>query len=576
MRRSVAILGGGVGGMSAAHELAERGFSVTVYEARDALGGKARSICVPGTGLHGRRGLPGEHGFRLFPSFYRHLPDTMARIPFRWNPRGVADNFVSTRRTRLARAEGPPLDVVSRFPRDIHDWRSAWQAVRRRDVTGIPDDEFTTFARTILTVLTTCEERRLGEYENISYWSYLDAQRRSPSFRLYFGQVALRVMAAMRPEAASLRTVGTIGLQLLLDHFRPGQEVNRLLNGPTSDAWLLPWRSYLEQLGVRFRKSTPIVSLQCQRDRVASVRVMGTDGPEEVRADFYVAALPVEAMVRLLDGPLLEADPRLALLRQLETAWMVGIQFFLRRDVPLVRGHVVLVDSPWALSCVSQPQFWEEGALERYGDGRVEGLFSVVISDWDRPGQFVQKPARECTRDEVAREVWQQLKVHLNRDGDVELRDADLACWYLAESIEYRPGGEVHNSEPLLTNTVGSWWCRPDATTALPNLFLASDYVRTHTDLATMEGANEAARRAVNAILAESDSHHAPCLLWPLEEPALFQPLKGLDLLRYRMGLPHAMAPGGPSKGRERSVGSASRETFEQVRAWLLDRGKAA
>jgi uncharacterized protein with NAD-binding domain and iron-sulfur cluster len=35
----------------------------------------------------------------------------------------------------------------------------------------------------------------------------------------------------------------------------------------------------------------------------------------------------------------------------------------------------------------------------------------------------------------------------------------------------------------------------------IPNLFLASDYVRTHTDLATMEGANEAARRAVNGLL---------------------------------------------------------------------------
>ena len=46
-----------------------------------------------------------------------------------------------------------------------------------------------------------------------------------------------------------------------------------------------------------------------------------------------------------------------------------------------------------------------------------------------------------------------------------------------------------------------SWALRPEATTATPNLFFASDYVRTHTDLATMERANEAARRAVNGML---------------------------------------------------------------------------
>ena len=80
MTERVAVLGGGVAGLTAAHELAERGFEVTVYEARDRLGGKARSLPVPGSGADGRRDLPAEHGFRFFPGFYRHVPDTMRRI----------------------------------------------------------------------------------------------------------------------------------------------------------------------------------------------------------------------------------------------------------------------------------------------------------------------------------------------------------------------------------------------------------------------------------------------------------------------------------------------------------------
>jgi uncharacterized protein with NAD-binding domain and iron-sulfur cluster len=62
MAPTVAVLGGGVAGLSAAHELVERGFDVGVYEARELFGGKARSFGVPGSGSGGRADLPAEHG----------------------------------------------------------------------------------------------------------------------------------------------------------------------------------------------------------------------------------------------------------------------------------------------------------------------------------------------------------------------------------------------------------------------------------------------------------------------------------------------------------------------------------
>lgn len=73
----------------------------------------------------------------------------------------------------------------------------------------------------------------------------------------------------------------------------------------------------------------------------------------------------------------------------------------------------------------------------------------------------------------------------------------------------------------------------------MSNLFLASDYVRTHTESATMEAANEAARRAVNSILEATDSDTARCDVWPLEEPKIFEPLKQYDQLRFKWGFPH-------------------------------------
>ena len=108
MTETVAVLGGGVAGLTAAHELAERGFAVTVYEARDRLGGKARSLPVPGSGTDGRGDLPAEHGFRFFPGFYRHVPDTMRRI-------GV-DGPPGRRRARAARPGRRPQRAADARP----------------------------------------------------------------------------------------------------------------------------------------------------------------------------------------------------------------------------------------------------------------------------------------------------------------------------------------------------------------------------------------------------------------------------------------------------------------------------
>ena len=59
MPQKVVILGGGVAGLSAAHELLERGFAVEVFEKLNIPGGKARSIPVL-EGL-GDRGGKNEH-----------------------------------------------------------------------------------------------------------------------------------------------------------------------------------------------------------------------------------------------------------------------------------------------------------------------------------------------------------------------------------------------------------------------------------------------------------------------------------------------------------------------------------
>jgi uncharacterized protein with NAD-binding domain and iron-sulfur cluster len=429
----------------------------------------------------------------------------------------------------------------TRFPQTLDDWTTVFKSLFAN--LGIPDDELLFFIDRLLVLLTTCQERRLAEYENIAWWDFIDAKDKSLSYQRYLGEGLTRSLVAMKAEISSTRTVGYIDLQLMLGLMCSPGGFDRLLNGPTNEAWIDPWISYLKSLGVNLQGNSAVRSLEVDGGRIARVIIDQEGKPSPITADFYVSALPVEIMTGLVTDEIKSAAPSLAHLDKLQTRWMNGIQFYLKSDVPLVHGHSNYLDSPWALTSVSQRQFWPEIDFAALGDGKVGGILSVVISDWDAPGIVYGKPATNCTAEEIKTEAWAQLKTHLNTGAAETLSDGNLLSWFLDPDIQFPNPSAVTNAEPLLINPAGSLQYRPEASTEIPNLFLASDYVRTYTDLATMEGANEAARRSVNAIIDASGSNATKAQIWPFQEPEIFKPMREYDLLRFKLGLPHGKMP---------------------------------
>lgn len=534
----MAVLGGGIGGLSAAHELAERGFSVTVYEARKAFGGKARSMPVPNSGTGGRGDLPAEHGFRFFPGFYRHLPDTMARIP---SPAKTAetvfDHLTATQEMLIAQSGGRRELVAPTVP------PGSWGALELAFTfmwdfgtgLGIKPAELVFFFDKLLTLLSSCDERRYQQWDCISWWDYTEAADKSPAFQKFLATGLTRTLVAAQAKQISARTGGLILCQLLLDMATPGQHVDRVLDGPTSEVWIDPWIAHLRTLGVKFSDDAALSGIHCDGHRITSVTVHGPIAPVEVVAKNYVMAVPVERLRELVSDPLRAAEPRLAALPRLVVRWMNGAMFYLHQDVSLVPGHIILIDSQWALTAISQKQFWPDVDLTARGDGTVHGILSVDISDWTEPGPLTGKVATACNLQEIHNEVWGQITDAVK---DKLIKPTNVASWFLDPDIQFPNPTSVTNLEPLLINTAGSWADRPDAVTGIPNMFLAADYVRTYTDLATMEGANEAARRAVNGILDATGSREKRCEIWKLREPWFLGPCRAVDRLRWRLHLP--------------------------------------
>jgi uncharacterized protein with NAD-binding domain and iron-sulfur cluster len=510
-------------------------------------------------------GLPAEHGFHFFPAFYRHLPDTMRRIPYGYDPTkptlhpmSVADNLVVGPRVLVASANP---DGRIDLPRDVESFADAASLVKMLLSLGLAPEEAMLAAQKLLDLLSRPADRWGEEYDQKTWWDFIEAEGKSEAYQLIVGNVAVRWTVAMDPKKASARTIGRIALQFWKDALAnallsdPSQaRLDRVLNGPTTEVWFDPWWAYLKKtLGVKFKFGWRVNTMECDGEGVSSVEFETSDGKKVVarraRAagdapagedefDYVIAAVPVEVMLKILKNSpdLKRADPAWLRLTALEqsTAWMMGVQFYLKKDVPIAPGGIFLKDSPWAMTGISQTQFWqapfktfkyqrENGPVET-----VRTVLSIIISNWEAAGAFQGKRARACDPDELYFEVWSELKRHLNNsrlNADskpiILLEDHDVVDWHYEKwqgqwVKDHWVNGKWVDDEQLFINKVGSWNNRPDATTNVRNFFLAADYVRTNTDLATMEAANEAARRAVNGILQESGSPYKPCDIWPL------------------------------------------------------------
>jgi uncharacterized protein with NAD-binding domain and iron-sulfur cluster len=609
MAEKVVVIGGGVAGLTAAHELQERGFEVVVYERNKVLGGKARSFGVPDTCPEKAiQGLPAEHGFRFFPGFYRHLTNTLSRIPCPESGQGnryVVDNLINVPRCAYAQHHMPFFQFPTHLPKTLRGWTDLLAEMFGHPALGVLLNEAAFAALKLVNALTMCHERREAELDGQSWWNYMRADEMSPQYRSVIVNGLTQNFVAMDARMSSTKSVINVLARLLDDFMRGGVTMDRILNGPTSEVWIDPWVHYLEtsrsgQIPVVFHSEQPVHSLVFDeaKSRVAGIRLRRKvprgqdegdeeddsmphargDQPIESDADYFIAAVPVESMQRIIhhspSAIRVQAPSLTNLYRDvLQTNWMSGVMYYLKEDVTMGTGHVVFLDSEWALTSISQNQFWRK-KVDSYAYGKVSGILSVIISDWFTSSRGVTAQQTDNPK-ELADETLRQIREHLPERIRTNLEQR-VVGFYLDPALEYRMAGPMparefasrkarlrawartqppirkgmdptpeefveRNLEPLFINTVDSWDARPSARVPeIDNLFLASDYVKTSTDLATMEGANEAARQAVNGILDVSKSRQLGCRIFGFDEPAFFAPFRAIDKLMYDRGFPHS------------------------------------
>ncbi len=210
-----------------------------------------------------------------------------------------------------------------------------------------------------------------------------------------------RVLVALDSQWGDARTNLSTYLQLYLNMDRRDNKADGVLNGPTTEAWFDNWYRHLLALGVRFVRG----AARCLdppafdpgqpphlRPRVQLTLADGTRLLRTTRSSPWMRPGPSSSprpcvrrarggTVASLDGfatsapppdgplqpgatrPQARRDPY-AMDQMGRVPWdrfqtLCGIQYYFDTEFQLLRGHMLLTGTEWALSSINQTGMWE-------------------------------------------------------------------------------------------------------------------------------------------------------------------------------------------------------------------------
>ena len=485
-------------------------------------------------GTDGRRALPGEHGFRFFPGFYQHVARHDEPDPV---PRTGAGRLRQPRRPpRISRspASGRANELVApaHFP-STPERLGGDHAVRA----GVRDAPRRSRSPTRCTSsrcsATCCRPATSAASASTRTRAGGSSPTRSiarPGFQKFLADGLTRSLVAARGREMSARTGGYILLQLLQDLVDPGRASRpraqraheRRVDRPVAGRAAAAGRRV--PAGLRVERSraeaTESPAGASSRSTRRSRRRRGVRATPPTTTSRPCPSRCCASRSRWTRSS--SASPALAGLDRLQVRWMNGIMYYLHRDVPLVHGHTHLhrlrvgadVDLAAAVLAAASTRTTWATATSAASSRSTSPTGSRRASTRPRA-----RSPRVHARGDRGRGLGPaQGRAERRRPRCSTTPTARPGSSTLRSSTRTRPTRRT-SSRCWSTRRARGRTARPPTLPEVENLFLASDYVQTYTDLATMEGANEAARRAVNAILDASRSDAERCEVWKLREP---------------------------------------------------------
>lgn len=496
-KKTVAIFGAGIAGLTAAHELAKLGHKVRVYESNPEAGGFFRSA---------RRkednDIPSEYSWHGLGPWYHNSYEILKNIPY--------DEKFSLYEKILSRPIGfglAPNEGNAQF-----DDSTSWSVDVKKMFRLSKKDKWLWYwimlkawcsnNRTKIAYAKINAKKIWGKYltklGSDSWASCFGPWVGSDWFHVSYHQVGVFFKAQLTSRPAHFHADDEEGGPW----WHKARSGWLLLKGPSSEVWFDKWVSFLKTLDVEFFWEEKLYELSFDGEKIKAAFL---ESKKRVEADIYISAINPFSMADILDrSPELSKKPEFNLFRPLvqdgphvQVSFRIG--FSEKILWPRKRCALIIEDSAFNLTLFGQEQVWFESI---YLGKNIKSLWTVTACVSKIPGPLHHTPLENCTKEQFIEEIFFQLKQCRGLDELIkaanngkswtEFKIEEVEVWH-----EWKFSLEgISSPQPKWVNTTHNQAYLPNQKTTVPNLALAGAHTKTSVDVWSIEAAVESGKRA--------------------------------------------------------------------------------
>ena len=494
---SIVIFGAGIAGLSAAHELVQLGYAVSVYEVNAQPGGFFRSSRLE------QDNMPTEYSWHGMGPWYHNTFDLLQKIPF--SEKGNVYDLALSR--SIAFGIFPDTAKAQFYDEGLKSIHKMF---------GMDKWEFTKATYLMLKSWTSNKRSKI-EYAKLNAaqtWKPFLKERSYKTWRSCFGP-----WIGSDWSKVSLHIAGDFFRKQLISkptHYHKadqdgpawthGAENGWLLfKGPSNEYWFNPWVKYLKEKGVRFHWEKALTRLEFDGTRIVSAFC----GTEKIQGDLYILAINPYLTAEILSKtPALEQQKELNLFKYLtqdEPHNQVSFRLAFAEEMkfPRQRTAIVVSDSEFNLTLFAVEQVWDKAV--DLGEN-IKSLWTGTSCISSVPGRIYHKPVNNCTKEEFIEEVKAQIlscgaldELIKEANHGKGLKDFAMMKVEVWHEWEFSKEG-LKPLQPKWVTTTNTQAYIPAQRTSVANLFLAGAHTQTQAQVWSIEGAVESGRRAAKAI----------------------------------------------------------------------------